>query len=57
MGAIYHALAPATDFLQQSIIAEVCEYPCRSPGFLYNWCGQAIVAAWVDDPGYRFLVQ
>jgi hypothetical protein len=57
MGAINHALAPATDFLQQFVIAEVCQYPCCSLGFLYNWCGQAIVAAGVDDPGYRFLVE
>jgi hypothetical protein len=53
----YDALAALADFLQQFVVAEVAERLWRWRGFLFIRSSHAIVAAGVNDPGYRFLVE
>ena len=44
MRAVHNALTAPANFLQQFVIAEVCQYPCRSPGFLNNVCSRDVIA-------------
>jgi hypothetical protein len=54
MGAINNALAAPANFFKQFIITKVSEH---SRGFLSIRCSHTTVAAGVNDPGYRFVVE
>jgi hypothetical protein len=57
MGAINYALTAPADFLQQLVIAEVSQDSRRSRGFLSIRRPDAIIAAGVNDSGYRFVCE
>src|SRR5437762_271039 len=44
MGAINHALTAASDFLQQLVIAKVCEHSNRRRGFILVRCSNIVTA-------------
>src|SRR5205807_7725500 len=54
-GAINYALSTTTDLLEQFVVTKVGKRLCRTWCFLFIWCSLAILAAGVDDPGYRFV--
>ena len=57
MRAINHALARASNFLQQFIVAEISRHLCRPHRFLSICCLDAFIAAGLSEPSYRFLVE
>jgi hypothetical protein len=67
MGAINYALSAPANFLEQFVIAEVCEHTCRSVGPRFVVCPRAIITHDITrlspsysgpfDPSYRFVVE
>jgi hypothetical protein len=49
MGAINYALTASADFLQQFVVAKVCEHSNRMRGFLFNCYSHAIITAGLSD--------
>ena len=57
MGAINYALTAAANFLQQLVIAKVCEHSCWWSGFLPIQCLHTTIAIDISGRGYRFVVE
>jgi hypothetical protein len=57
MGPKNRSLTASTNFLQQLVITEVSQRSCRSQGLLPLRRSRGTLAAGVNDPDYRFVLE